>query len=71
MAYIDVADQPDVNSEEKVVHLIKKFKEAKDLKDHWKSKFEEAYEYCLPNRESFYTESPGDKRTDKIFEKLL
>ena len=68
MAYIDVADQPDVNSEEKVVHLIKKFKEAKDLKDHWKAKFEEAYEYCLPNRESFYTESPGDKRTDKIFD---
>ena len=68
MAYIDVAEQPDVNSEEKVVHLIKKFKEAKDLKDHWKAKFEEAYEYCLPNRESFYTESPGDKRTDKIFD---
>ena len=68
MAYIDIAEQPDVNSEEKVVHLIKKFKEAKDLKDHWKAKFEEAYEYCLPNRESFYTESPGDKRTDKIFD---
>ena len=68
MAYINIADQPDVNSDEKVVHLIKKYKEARDLKDHWKAKFEEAYEYCLPNRESFYDESPGDKRTDKIFD---
>ena len=68
MAYVDIADQPDVNSDEKVVHLIKKYKEARDLKDHWKAKFEEAYEYCLPNRESFYDESPGSKRTDKIFD---
>ena len=38
------------------------------LKEHWKDKFEEAYEYCLPNRESFYDEAPGQRRTDKIFE---
>jgi len=68
MAYIDVADRAAMETKSKIDSLIKKFKEAQDLKEHWKAKFEEAYEYCLPNRESFYEESPGDKRTDKIFD---
>ena len=49
-------------------HILKKYQEAISVKDHWREKFEEAYEYCLPNRESFYEESPGQKRTDKIFD---
>ena len=52
----------------KKIDILKKYKEAQSIKDYWKDKFEEAYEYCLPNRESFYEESPGQKRTDKIFD---
>ena len=48
--------------------IIKQYEEALSVKDHWREKFEEAYEYCLPNRESFYEESPGQRRTDKIFD---
>ena len=51
-----------------VATFLKRFKKAEGIKDYWKDKFEEAYEYCLPQRESFYEESPGERRTDKIFD---
>ena len=53
---------------DKATAIIKQYEEAVSIKDHWREKFEEAYEYCLPNRESFYDESPGQRRTDKIFD---
>ena len=56
------------DTENKAIGILKKYQEAVSVKDHWREKFEEAYEYCLPNRESFYDESPGQKRTDKIFD---
>ena len=67
---MDYLDNSEINygTEDKASEIIKKFKEAQSIKDYWKDKFEEAYEYCLPNRESFYEESPGQKRTDKIFD---
>ena len=68
MAYIETDDTPNYGSNDKVTEILKKYKEAQGVKDYWKDKFEEAYEYCLPNRESFYDESPGQKRTDKIFD---
>ena len=68
MEYIDTADSPDYGGTDKATAILKKYKEAKNIKDYWKDKFEEAYEYCLPNRESFYEEAPGQKRTDKIFD---
>ena len=68
MAYVDISDTPSVGATDKATSILKKYKEAQNIKDHWKDKFEEAYEYCLPNRESFYDESPGQRRTDKIFD---
>ncbi|WP_340158944.1 portal protein, partial [uncultured Maribacter sp.] len=68
MAYVDHTDPPMYGSSDKASELLKKYKEAKGIKDYWKDRFEEAYEYCLPNRESFYDESPGQRRTDKIFD---
>ena len=61
-------DTPTVDTTDKAIAILQKYKEAVSVKDHWREKFEEAYEYCLPNRESFYDESPGQKRTDKIFD---
>ena len=43
-------------------------KKAEGIKDYWKEKFEEAYEYTMPQRESFFEETPGSRRTDKIFD---
>ena len=68
MAYIETEDTQNYGLTDKVTEILKKYKEAQSVKDYWKDKFEEAYEYCLPNRESFYDESPGQKRTDKIFD---
>ena len=67
MEHVDTAE-PNYGSKDKVSEILKKYKEAQSIKDHWKDRFEEAYEYCLPNRESFYDESPGQRRTDKIFD---
>ena len=68
MAYVDISDTPSVGAPDKATSILKQYKEAQNTKDYWKDKFEEAYEYCLPNRESFYEESPGQRRTDKIFD---
>ena len=68
MAYVDISDPPMYGSSDKATEVLKKYKEAQNIKDYWKDRFEEAYEYCLPNRESFYDESPGQRRTDKIFD---
>ena len=68
MAYIDTQDTLDQGTADRATEILKKYKEAQGVKDYWKDKFEEAYEYCLPNRESFYDESPGQKRNDKIFD---
>jgi len=48
--------------------FLKRFSQADILKTQWKSRFEEAYEYTMPGRESFYDEEPGQKRTDRIFD---
>ena len=68
MEYVNTSDTPNYGTKDKATEILKKYKEAQGIKDHWKDRFEEAYEYCLPNRESFYDESPGQRRTDKIFD---
>jgi len=67
---MDYLDNSEINygTQDRASEILKKYKEAQNIKDYWKDKFEEAYEYCLPNRESFYEEAPGQKRTDKIFD---
>jgi hypothetical protein len=68
MPYIDLPDPVIVDNRNKVDSVLKKYKEAEMLQDHWKPKYEEAYEYTLPQRQSFYEETPADRRTDKIFD---
>ena len=46
---------------DKATAIIKQYEEAVSIKDHWREKFEEAYEYCLPNSCLLYTSpSPRD-----------
>tara|TARA_R100001460_G_scaffold10461_1_gene24780 strand:- start:13304 stop:14887 length:1584 start_codon:yes stop_codon:yes gene_type:complete len=48
--------------------LLKKYDRAKSLRENFLPLFEECYEYALPQRESFYAESVGQRRDDKIFD---
>ena len=47
---------------------LKKYERAKTLRENFLPLFEECYEYALPQRESFYAESVGQRRDDKIFD---
>lgn len=54
--------------EDEAGKFLARFERAKRLREPWVSEYEEAYEYALPNRESFYAQAPGQSRTDKIFD---
>ena len=45
-----------------------RYTKAKSLRENFVPLFEECYEYALPMRESFYSESVGQRRDDKIFD---
>ena len=52
MAYVPIAQPPVENydTDNRVASFIKKYKEAEQIHDHWKDKYEEAYEYTMPQR---------------------
>ena len=47
---------------------IERYNKAKALRENWVPLFEECYEYALPQRESFYHETAGQRRDEKIFD---
>jgi hypothetical protein len=51
-----------------VGNLLKRFEEAKKRKEHWVSLLQEAYDYAIPHRETFYKHHKGQKRNDHIFD---
>ena len=55
-------------AEDKFAFILNKYKEAHTLREYFVPKFEECYEYTLPQRESFYFESPANNRADKIYD---
>ena len=55
-------------AEDKFAFILNKYKEAHNLRENFVPKFEECYEYTLPQRESFYFESPANNRADKIYD---
>jgi hypothetical protein len=48
--------------------LMDKYQRAKTVRDQFVPLFEECYEFSMPQRESFYTESIGQRRDEKIFD---
>ena len=44
------------------------FDRAIDVRDKWKHLFDDCYELTMPGRESFDEETPGQSRTDRIFD---
>jgi hypothetical protein len=66
---IDIKPQSQENIYDSDVRkLLARYRSAESLKDLWLPTFEECYEYTLPQRESFYSESPGRRRSDRIFD---
>ena len=47
---------------------LKRYEKAKAHRQNFVDLFEECYEYALPQRESFYYETAGQRRDDKIFD---
>ena len=47
---------------------LERYNRAKAYRENWVPLFEECYEYALPQRESFYYETPGQRRDDRIFD---
>ena len=47
---------------------MERYEKAKALRENFVPLFEECYEYALPQRESFYYETVGQRRDDKIFD---
>ena len=65
----DKLSTPTSNNTEKVAQLyIRKYEKAKGIRQNFVPLFEECYEYALPMRESFFTESIGRRRDEKIFD---
>ena len=56
------------NSKQVAEQYIRRYERAKNHRENFVPLFEECYEYALPQRESFYTESAGERRDDKIFD---
>ena len=48
--------------------MLARYKRAEQIKELWRPKFEECYEYSMPARESFYPRSAGQNNTEKIFD---
>jgi hypothetical protein len=54
--------------EKSALRMLEKFQKAKTNRVLFESLFEECYEYAMPMRQSFFYESPGQRRDDKIFD---
>ena len=66
---VDVKPQVTIDySESKVKQLLARYRKAKAVKDQWTPIFEDCYEYALPQRESFYSESIAKRRSESIFD---
>jgi hypothetical protein len=48
--------------------MLERFEKAKTNRVMFEGLFEECFEYALPMRQSFFHESPGQRRDDKIFD---
>ena len=66
---VDVIPQSPIDlSESKVKQLLARYRRAQAIKDQWIPIFEDCYEYALPQRESFYSESIAKRRSERIFD---
>jgi len=48
--------------------LLKRFSRAKSARSNWEDLWQDVYDYVLPAREGFYEATPGEERTEEIFD---
>jgi hypothetical protein len=53
---------------DEVTKLTQRYKRAKNTRANWESIWQDAYDYALPQREQFFENVPGGRRTDQIFD---
>ena len=63
-----VATAPVARKDEAACRLLARFQRAKNLRAPWEATFGEAYDYTMPMKESVFAQTPGTKRTDRIFD---
>ena len=47
---------------------VKRYERAKEKRDRWLDDWEDCYDLGFPGRDSFYQESPGESRTEDIYD---
>jgi hypothetical protein len=55
---------PSVNG----VFILGRHSRAVEAKSPWLSLFEECYDYSMPGKQSMFAQSPGQRKTDKLFD---
>jgi len=48
--------------------LLKRFSKAKSARSNWEDLWQDIYDLVLPAREGFYETTPGEERTEEIFD---
>ncbi len=58
-----------MNEDQQLIEtFLKKYERAKSIRRRWESLFDECYEFAMPMRQTFATQSIGERRDDKIFD---
>ena len=58
----------DTSSDRDYKRVMDRYKKAKNRWESWTDVWEECYDYVLPQRESFFQESNGGRRTENIYD---
>ena len=48
--------------------LLKRFSKAKSARSNWEDLWQDIYDLVMPSREGFYETTPGEERTEEIFD---
>ncbi len=62
------AGAPNPGGQDLFGKLNQRYQMCRNRREQWVSTWEECYEYTLPLRESFFEESPGQRRNDRIYD---
>ena len=62
------AGSPNPGGQDLFGKLNQRYQMCRNRREQWVQTWEECYEYTLPLRESFFDESPGQRRNDRIYD---
>ena len=68
IAMIEDTSVPSGGSGDMYKRMMKRYEMCRSRREQWVQVWEECYEYTLPLRESFFEESAGQRRNDRIYD---